>query len=162
PIMKPGVPANQDQMVRYVLRPTHTQTETLRAALDSIKSPAGVVATAGNVILITAYASQVRDMLTAAKTLAVPRDTDGLYASQARDMLTLAKTLDVPGDNEGIYTIPVKNADAAALAQKINEILGVSASGAPPAGGGGGGQRGRMRGGAAAPNQPPGAAQFTA
>lgn len=138
PIMKRGVPANQDQMVRYVLRPTHTQTETLRAALDSIKSPAGVVATAGNVILITDYASQVRDML------------------------TLAKTLDVPGDNEGIYTIPVKNADAAALAQKINEILGVSASGAPPAGGGGGGQRGRMRGGAAAPNQPPGAAQFTA
>ena len=135
PIMKRGVPANRDQIVRYVLRPTHTQTETLRAALDSIKSPAGVVATAGEVLIITDYASQVRDML------------------------TLAKTLDVPGTNEGIYTIPVKNADAAQLATKINEILGVSAAGAPPGGGGGGGQRGRVRAGGAAPNQP-GAAQF--
>jgi len=121
PIMKRGVPANQDQMVRYVLRPSYTQTETLRGALDSIKSPAGSVATAGNVILITDYASQVRDML------------------------TLAKTLDVPGNNEGIYTIPVKNADATQLAAKINEILGVSAAGG--AGGGGGGGGGRAGGG---------------
>jgi general secretion pathway protein D len=72
PIMKRGVPANQDQMVRYVLRPSYTQTETLRGALDSIKSPAGSVATAGNVILITDSASQVRAMLTLAKTLDVP------------------------------------------------------------------------------------------
>jgi general secretion pathway protein D len=136
PILKHGVPANQDQMVRYVLRPTHAQTETLRAALDSIKSPAGSVATAGNVILITDYASQVRDML------------------------TLAKTLDVPGDNEGIYTIPVKNADAAQLAAKINEILGVSAAGAPSGGGASPGpMRGRRR--AAAP-APAGAAQAAA
>ncbi|HEY5947465.1 MAG TPA: hypothetical protein VIV40_18305, partial [Kofleriaceae bacterium] len=135
PIMKRGVPANQDQMVRYVLRPSYTQTETLRGALDSIKSPAGSVATAGNVILITDYASQVRDML------------------------TLAKTLDVPGNNEGIYTIPVKNADAAQLATKINEILGVSAGGGAPAGGGGGGgQRGGGRAGGAAPAQ---GAQFS-
>ena len=135
PIMKRGVPANQDQMVRYVLRPTHTQTETRRAALDSIKSPAGVVATAGNVIIITDYASQVRDML------------------------TLAKTLDIPGNNEGIYTIPVKNADAAQLATKINEILGVSAGGG--GGGGGGGARGGGRAGGAAPGQPGAPAQFT-
>ncbi|HEY5924543.1 MAG TPA: type II secretion system secretin GspD [Kofleriaceae bacterium] len=128
PILKRGVPANQDQMVRYVLRPTHTQTETLRAALDSIKSPAGSVATAGNVIIITDYASQVRDML------------------------TLAKTLDIPGNNEGIYTIPVKNADAAQLAAKINEILGVSGGGAA-GGGGGGGQRGGGRAGGAPPAQ---------
>jgi general secretion pathway protein D len=136
PIMKRGVPANRDQMVRYVLRPTHTQTETLRAALDSIKSPAGVVSTAGNVIIVTDYASQVRDML------------------------TLAKTLDIPGNNEGIFTIPVKNADAQQLATKINEILGVSAG--APGGGGGGGARGGGRAGAPAPGQPPGAAQFTA
>jgi general secretion pathway protein D len=136
PILKRGVPANQDQMVRYVLRPTHAQTETLRAALDSIKSSAGLVTTAGNVILITDYASQVRDML------------------------TLAKTLDVPGDNEGIYTIPVKNADAAQLAAKINEILGVSAAGAPSGGGASPGpMRGRRR--AAAP-APAGAAQAAA
>ncbi len=135
PILKRGVPANQDQMVRYVLRPSYSQTETLRAALDSIKSPAGSVNTAGNVIIITDYASQVRDML------------------------TLAKTLDVPGNDEGIYTIPVKNADAQALATKINEILGVTGGGgAPNVGGGGGGQRGGGRAGAAAPQQ---GAQFT-
>src|SRR5690606_18163555 len=52
PIRDKGVPANQDQMVRYILRPTHSQTETLRAALDSIRSPSGSVTTAGNVILI--------------------------------------------------------------------------------------------------------------
>ncbi len=134
PIMKRGVPANRDQMVRYVLRPTHTQTETLRAALDSIKSPAGVVATAGEVLIITDYSSQVRDML------------------------TLAKTLDVPGTNEGIYTIPVKNADAVQLAAKLNEILGVSAGGAPAQAPAPRAPR-RGRAGAAAPNQP-GAAQF--
>ncbi len=135
PILKRGVPANQDQMVRYVLRPSYSQTETLRAALDSIKSPAGSVNTAGNVIIITDYASQVRDML------------------------TLAKALDVPGNDEGIYTIPVKNADAQALATKINEILGVTGGGgAPNVGGGGGGQRGGGRAGAAAPQQ---GAQFT-
>lgn len=102
PIRRSGVPANQDQMVRYLLRPSYTQTETLRGALDSIRSPAGNVSTAGNVIIITDYASQVRDML------------------------TLAKALDVPGNNEGIYTIPVRNSDAQQLAQKINEILGVT------------------------------------
>ncbi len=135
PIIKKGVPANQDQIVRYVLRPSYTQTETLRTALDSIKSPAGMVATAGNVIIITDYASQVRDML------------------------TLAKTLDQPSGSEGIYTIPVKNADAQQLATKINEILGVTAGGA--AGGGAGGPaRGGNRGGGAppVPGQP---AQFS-
>ncbi len=121
PIIKKGVPANQDQMVRYVMRPTYTQTETLRAALDSIRSPAGNVSTAGNVIIITDYASQVRDML------------------------SLAKSLDIAGNNEGIYTIPVKHSDAQQLATKINEILGVSAGGG---GGGGGGARGNVKGGA--------------
>src|SRR5262245_14981766 len=51
PILRKGVPANQDQMVRYVLRPSFTQTETLRGALDAIRSPAGNVSTAGNVII---------------------------------------------------------------------------------------------------------------
>ena len=123
PIIKKGVPANQDQMVRYVMRPTYTQTETLRAALDSIRSPAGNVSTAGNVIIITDYASQVRDML------------------------SLAKSLDIAGNNEGIYTIPVKHSDAQQLATKINEILGVSAGGGG-GGGGGGGARGNVKGGA--------------
>ena len=96
-------------MVRYVLRPSYAQTETLRAALDSIRSPAGNVQVAGNILIITDYATQVRDMM------------------------SLAKTIDVPGNNDGIYTIPVKYADATQLAQKLNEILGVTAGGARPA-----------------------------
>jgi general secretion pathway protein D len=115
-------------MVRYILKPTHTQTETLRAALDGIRSPSGSVTTAGNLIIITDYSSQVRDML------------------------TIAKQLDIPGNNEGIYTIPVKNSDAAALATKINEILGVSAQ---AGGGGGGGARGGGKAGG-----PAGGGQF--
>ena len=37
PIYKKGVPGNQDQVVRYILRPSHAQVETLRGALDSIR-----------------------------------------------------------------------------------------------------------------------------
>jgi len=108
PIYKKGAPADEDQMVRYILQPTYAQVETVRTALDAIRSQAGSVTAAGNIIVITDYASQVRDML------------------------TLAKTIDVPGNNEGVYTIPVLHSDATALAAKLNEILGV----APSAGGG--------------------------
>src|SRR6476646_752846 len=59
PIMKKGVPADEDSMVRYILRPSYVQTETLRGALDSVRSPAGSVQAAGNILIITDYASQV-------------------------------------------------------------------------------------------------------
>ena len=113
PIIKGGIPADDDQMVRYVLRPSYAQVETLRSALDSIRSQAGSVQVAGNMLVITDYASQVRDMM------------------------SLAKLIDVPGNNEGIYTIPVKYADATQLQQKLSEILGVSNTpgGASPGGG---------------------------
>jgi general secretion pathway protein D len=106
PIQTKGVPADQDEMVRYVLKPSYVQAETLRGALDSVRSTSGSVTAAGNVLIITDFASQVRDMM------------------------SLAKTLDVPGNNEGIYTIPVKHSDATQLAQKLNDILGLSAGGA--------------------------------
>jgi general secretion pathway protein D len=128
PIYKRGVPPNQDQMIRYVLRPSNTSTETLRQALDSIRSPAGSVGVAGNLLIITDYASQVRDMM------------------------SLARSIDIAGSTDGIYTIPVKYADAAQLAQRLNEILGVSS------GGGGGGPRAPSRPGPAGGPQPPGAA----
>ncbi len=111
PIYRKGVPGNQDQIVRYILRPSHTQVETLCGALDSIRSTAGNVQVAGSMLIITDYASQVRDMM------------------------TLARAIDVPGGSDGIYTIPVKNADATALATKLNEILGISAGGATAGGG---------------------------
>ncbi|HEU0032919.1 MAG TPA: type II secretion system secretin GspD [Kofleriaceae bacterium] len=123
PIYKGGVPPNQDQVVRYVLRPSHAPIETMRQALDSIRSPAGNVAVAGNLLIITDYASQVRDMM------------------------SLARSIDTPGTADGIYTIPVQYADAAQLATKLNEILGISA-------GGGGGGGGRPQAPARAPGAP--------
>lgn len=109
PIMKSGTPANQDQVVRYVLRPTHAPVEVVRQAIDAIRSPAGNVGVAGSLLIITDYASQVRDML------------------------SLARTIDVPGNSDGIYTLAVQHADATALATKLNEILGLSGAkgGAP-------------------------------
>ena len=105
PIYKRGVPNDEDQIVRYVLRPTYAQVETLRQALDSIRSPAGNVQIAGTMLIITDYASQVRDMM------------------------SLARSIDVPGGSDGIYTIPVHHADATQLAQKLNEILGITGGG---------------------------------
>jgi general secretion pathway protein D len=106
PIYKRGVPADEDQVVRYVLRPSYTQVETLRQALDSIRSPAGNVQVAGTMLIITDYSSQVRDMM------------------------SLARSIDVPGGSDGIYTIPVRHADATQLAQKLNDILGIAAANA--------------------------------
>jgi general secretion pathway protein D len=93
PIYKRGVPSDEDQVVRYVLRPTYSPVETLRQALDSIRSPAGSVQVAGTMLIITDYSSQVRDMM------------------------SLARSIDVPGGSDGIYTIPVRHADATQLAQ---------------------------------------------
>ena len=113
PIYKRGVPADEDQVVRYVLRPTYTQVETLRQALDAIRSPAGSVLVAGTMLIITDYSSQVRDMM------------------------SLARSIDVAGGSDGIYTIPVRHADATQMAQKLNDILGISAAGAAAAAQGG-------------------------
>jgi general secretion pathway protein D len=123
PIFKRGVPGDEDQIVRYVLRPTYAQVEVMRQALDSMRSPAGAVQVAGTMLIITDYASQIRDMM------------------------SLARSIDVPGGSDGIYTIPIHHADATQLAQKLNDILGISAAaaGVPP----GGGRR--------APNPVPGA-----
>ena len=127
PIYKKGIPGNQDQVVRYILRPSHAQVETLRGALDSIRSPAGNIQVAGSMLIITDYASQVRDMM------------------------SLARAIDIPGGSDGIYTIPVKNADATALATKLNEILGISAGGGGTAGGATSGKRATAAPGGAAP-----------
>ncbi|HWU86065.1 MAG TPA: hypothetical protein VN253_02270, partial [Kofleriaceae bacterium] len=108
PIYKQGVPPNQDQIIRYILRPSNTSTETLRQALDAVRSPAGSVSVAGNLLIITDYASQVRDMM------------------------SLARAIDVPGNTDGIYTIPIKYSDATQLATKLNEILGISGGAGGP------------------------------
>ncbi|HEX3759427.1 MAG TPA: type II secretion system secretin GspD [Kofleriaceae bacterium] len=130
PIYKRGVPSDEDQVVRYVLRPTYAQVEIMRQALDSIRSPAGNVQVAGTMLIITDYASQVRDMM------------------------SLAKSIDVPGGSDGIYTIPIHHADATQLAQKLNDILGISAAGAVAVPGAPGGRRAPITP-PAAPGMPP-------
>jgi general secretion pathway protein D len=107
-IMKKGVPADEDQMVRYVVQPSYVPVETLRATLDTIRSTSGSVVAAGNLLVITDYSSQIRDMM------------------------VLARSIDVPGSNDGIYTIPVIHADATQLSNKLNEILGITATASAP------------------------------
>jgi general secretion pathway protein D len=121
PLYKGRAPGNTDQIVRFVMRPSYLPAESLRAAMDSIRSTAGTVQTVGSVLLITDYASQIRDMV------------------------SLARAVDVPGTNENIYTISVKNADATKLAAQLNEILGIQAAAAQAGGGGAGGKGGGKR-----------------
>jgi general secretion pathway protein D len=110
PILKRGIPGDQDQVVRYVMRPSYAQVETVRQALDSVRSPTGLLVAVGSMLIITDYASQIRDMI------------------------SLARSIDVPGGSDGIYTIPVHHADATQLAQKLSEILGILAGAGGAAG----------------------------
>src|SRR6185436_7230899 len=47
-------------------------------------------------------------------------------------MLSFAKLVDVPGGSDGIYTLPVRNADAAKLTEKLTAILSLPVGGAAP------------------------------
>jgi general secretion pathway protein D len=104
PIYDGKVPAGSEQVVRYVLRPTHAQAETLRQAVTPFKSDAGDVAVVGTLLLLTDHGSNVRDMV------------------------SIAKLVDVPGGSDGIYTIPIRHADATKLAEKLGSLLGVHAN----------------------------------
>jgi general secretion pathway protein D len=109
PIMKQGMPDDIDQVVRYVYKPSYVGVEPLHQAWLAIKSDAGDVFTLGSVLVMTDYASHVREML------------------------SFARLVDVPGGSDGIYTIPVLHADATKLTEKINGILNLPvAGGAPP------------------------------
>ncbi|MBA3818581.1 MAG: type II secretion system secretin GspD [Deltaproteobacteria bacterium] len=101
PLYKHGLPADTEQVVRYLLRPSYAQPETLLVAFGALKSDTGEVQQIGTMLLITDYGSHVRDMM------------------------ALAKLIDVPTGSDGIYTIPVHHADAAKLAEKIGGILGI-------------------------------------
>jgi len=111
PVYRHGSPGNTDEVVRFVFRPSYMSADTMSNALTVLKSKDGAVNQIGNVVLVTDYASQIRDMI------------------------TLAKELDKPSANEGIYTILVEYADAKELQTKLQEILGMSgAGGGPPSG----------------------------
>ncbi len=106
PIVPRGIPGATEEVVRYVYRPSYAQAETLKQAFGALKSDPGDIQTIGSIVLITDYASHLRDMM------------------------SLAKLIDVPGGTDGVYTIPVKHADAIKLAQKLEGFLGISAGAA--------------------------------
>jgi general secretion pathway protein D len=109
--LRRGSPGNRDEMIRFILRPSYLKVDDLRNALAGMQSPAGQVNTVGSVLVITDYASQIRDMV------------------------ALTKAVDVPGSSDGIYTIAVQNADAKDLQAKLSEILGLTSGAgqqAPP------------------------------
>ncbi|HEU4731790.1 MAG TPA: type II secretion system secretin GspD [Kofleriaceae bacterium] len=109
PLMKQGTPDDVDQVVRYVYKPSYIGVDPLHQAWQAMKSDAGDVFTLGPILVVTDYASHVREML------------------------AFARLVDVPGGSDGIYTLPVLHADASKLTEKINAILSLSAtSPAPP------------------------------
>ncbi len=104
PIYRSELPGESEQVVRYIMRPQYAQTETLKQAVSVFKSDAGDIQVAGNLIVITDHASNVRDMA------------------------GIAKTVDVPGGgSDGVYAIPVHHADAAKLVDKLATLLDVNA-----------------------------------
>lgn len=106
--LRRGSPGNRDEMIRFILRPSYLKVDDLRNALSTMQSPAGQVNTVGSVLVITDYASQIRDMV------------------------TLTKAVDVPGSSDGIYTIAVQHADAKDLQAKLSEILGLTGGASAP------------------------------
>ena len=102
PILRRGLPEGSEEIARYVYRPAHAQAETMKQAFATLKSDAGDVQTIGGLLLLTDYKSHLRDML------------------------SLAQLIDVPGGTDGVYTIPVRHADAAKLAQKLEGFLGIA------------------------------------
>ena len=111
--IKRGSPAASEEMVRMILRPSNVAAQDLSDALTAVKSPEGdikVIAKAG-IILVTDYASHVRDMA------------------------TLTREIDKPSEGAGVYTIRVIHADAKSMADMLGNVLGTSggaAAGAQP------------------------------
>lgn len=97
-----GNPGDTEQIVRMVLRPSYAQVATVQTAVNAMKSTAGDVQIIGSVLLITDYASHVRDML------------------------AVVKQIDVPGGADGIFTIPVLHADADKLVKELEGILAMT------------------------------------
>jgi general secretion pathway protein D len=103
-LVKTGTPDDVERVVRYVYQPSYVAIEALVPACTAMKSDAGDVLAAGRLLLLTDYASNVRDML------------------------AFAKLVDVPAGSDAIYTLPVVHADAGKLMEKVNSILGLQAA----------------------------------
>ena len=108
--IKRGGVGNNEEFVRLILRPNHVSAQDLADALAVVKSAQGdikLVQKSGALII-----------------------TD--YATHVRDMITLTKELDKPSEGAGIYTIKVVYADAKQLSDMLGNILGTSATAGQP------------------------------
>jgi general secretion pathway protein D len=112
-----GTPDNSEQIVRFVLRPTYAQVSTLQTAVNAMKSAAGDVQVVGTVLLVTDYATHVREMLEVVKQIDVPGGTDGIYTIQLKyaDADKVSKELEAylamtvaPADKNGPAALPPK------------------------------------------------------
>ena len=108
-IVRHGAPADSDEMVRAIIRPSYMTADNLNNALAVVKSKDGDIKQVGSALIVTDYGSAIHDML------------------------ALAHDLDIPAANDGIYTIGVLHADAKEMQTKLSEILGITANGAAPA-----------------------------
>ena len=99
-----GTPDNTEQIVRFVLRPTYAQVTTLQTAINAMKSAAGDVQVVGTVLLVTDYATHVRQML------------------------EVVKQIDVPGGSDGAYTYQLKYADADRVSKELEAYLAMTAA----------------------------------
>ena len=125
PVYRKGIPGNTDDMVRMVVRPQYLSLNEMNNAISAVKSPVGnvVAVNEANALIVTDWASHIRDMA------------------------TLSREIDRPMPSSGIYTIKVQYADAKELATKLTDILNLGGSGGAPkppgmagAAGGGGDQ----------------------
>ena len=115
--IKKGTPSASDQFVRAILRPSNVPAQDLAEALQAVKSPEGdvkVISKAG-IVLVTDYASHVKDMS------------------------TLTREIDKPSEGAGVYTIKVVHRDAKEIADVVGNVLGTQGGGgaaAAPSGSG--------------------------
>ncbi len=97
-----------EQLVRYLLQPSHVQPQLLATALGAMKSTAGDIQVIGSLLLVT--------------------DT----AAHVRDMLDVVKQIDQTGGESGVYAIPVLHADATNLAKEIDLLSMTAMTATPP------------------------------
>ena len=131
PVFTRGRPADEDRMVRAILRPDHLPPDEVANILNELKSKDGVVKAVpkAGVVVVTDFGTNISKMA------------------------SLMGSVDTPVSGERLYMIRVKYADAAQLATTLTEILGSKDS---AGGGGGGGQAPRPRRGRRGGEEPAG------
>lgn len=109
PVYTKGLPSNQAQMVRAVLRPEHLSADDVATILTELKSKDGDVKalSRAGIVVITDYGSQIHRMA------------------------SLMMAVDQPVLGERLYMIHVKYADATDLASTLNDLLGTKDNNTP-------------------------------